>query len=84
MQKITVSGFATRTMVLSYDSTHACVCVGDERFEFDIQSLWDLAMSAVLASTSYNPSMTRRKIEARAAYEALTTGAQDVPQEEKE
>ncbi len=51
-------------MILSYDEHHASVTVGEQRFEFDLESLWDLAKAAILKSTLYTSGMERRKLEA--------------------
>ena len=53
-------------MKLSYSNTRAIVTVGKQCFEFDLQSLWDLAKSAIRNSTDSSPSMERRQLEVKA------------------
>ena len=54
-------------MKLSFNNTLGVVTVGQQEFQFDLESLWDLAKTAVLSSTNNSLGMYRRKLEATAA-----------------
>ena len=80
MNRITINAHKNpNALVLTVGTDKVLIAVGEQKFELDTESLWDLAKTAVLCTT--RQSAKRRRAEAKAANWA---GAMYVEEKENE